>query len=51
LLATGVIYTCGKFAANIVDTGGKFSTGTTTLTKLAEKFAAGVVVTGCNFDS
>jgi hypothetical protein len=35
-----------KFAAGIVDTGGKFTTGINKLAKLVEKFAAGVVDTG-----
>jgi hypothetical protein len=43
LFAIGVVYTGGKFAVGFVDTDGNLST---TLAKLVEKFAAGVVDTG-----
>ncbi len=39
----------GKFAAGIVDTGGKLSLVSTTLGELVAKFAAGVVDTGGKF--
>jgi hypothetical protein len=53
---TGVVYTGGKFAASVVDTGGNLPLASltlvanlppvsTTLGKLVEKFAAGVVDT------
>jgi hypothetical protein len=42
LFATGVIYTSDKFAAIVIDTGGK-------LRKMVEKFATGVVDTGGKF--
>jgi hypothetical protein len=51
LFATIVIYTGGKFAADIVDTVANFPLVSTTIAKLAEKFAGGVVDTRCNFDS
>jgi hypothetical protein len=44
LFATG-----GKFAAGSVDTSGNLPTVSTTLAKLVEKFAAGVVDTGGKF--
>jgi hypothetical protein len=50
LFATGVVYTSGKFAAGIVDTGGKLPPASlkvsTTLAKLVENFATGGVDTG-----
>ncbi len=49
LFATGVIYTGGKFAASVVDTGGNLPPVSTTLAKLVEKFAVGVIDTGGNF--
>jgi hypothetical protein len=47
LFATGVFYTCGKFASAVIDTGGNLPPASltpvsTTLAKLVEKFAAGV---------
>jgi hypothetical protein len=50
LFATGVVYTGGKFAASVVDTGGNLPpvslTVSTTLAKMLEKFATGVIDTG-----
>jgi hypothetical protein len=46
LFATNVVYTGGKFAGCVVDTGGNLPPVSTTLDKLVEKFAAGVVDTG-----
>jgi hypothetical protein len=57
LFATGVVYSGGKFAACVVDTSGNSPPGSltpvanlppvsTTLAKLAEKFAASIVDTG-----
>ncbi len=43
LFATGVVYTGGKFAAVVVDTGGYLPPVSTTLAKLVEKFAPNVV--------
>ncbi len=45
LFATGVIYTSGKYIAGVVDTGDNLPPVSTTLAKLVEKFAAGVVDT------
>jgi hypothetical protein len=56
LFATGVVYIGGKFAAGVIDTGGKLLPESlmlppvsTTLAKMVEKFAAGVVDTGGKF--
>jgi hypothetical protein len=49
LFVTGVAGTGGKFAAGVVDTGGKLPPVSTTLLKLVAKFAAGVVDTGGKF--
>jgi hypothetical protein len=43
LFATGVFYTGGKLAAGVIDTGGNLPPVSTTLGKLVEVFAAGVV--------
>jgi hypothetical protein len=44
-----VVYTGGKFAAVVVDTGGKLPPVSTTLAKLVEKFAPDVVDSGGKF--
>ncbi len=49
LVATGVLYTGGKFAAGVVDTGGNLPPVSSTLAKMEEKFAVGVVDTGGKF--
>jgi hypothetical protein len=49
LFATGVVYTDGKFAAVVVDTGGNLPPVSTTLVKLVEKFALDVVDSGGKF--
>jgi hypothetical protein len=43
MLLTSVVNTGSKFAAGIVDTGGKYATVSTTQAKLVAKFAASVV--------
>ncbi len=52
LFATGAVYTGGELAAGVVDTGGNLPralltmvAASTTLAKLVEKFAAGVINT------
>ncbi len=53
LFATGDVYTSGKFAAGVDDTGGNMPPAllthlppvSTTLAKLVEKFASGIVDT------
>jgi hypothetical protein len=46
LLATGVVSTCGKFAAGVVDTAGNLSlTSLRPVAKMVEKLAASVVDT------
>ncbi len=54
LFATGVIdigvkFDAGIVDAGIVDTSGKFATGSTMLAKLVEKYDAGVIDTGGKF--
>jgi hypothetical protein len=49
LFATGVNDTSGKFAADVVDTGGNLPPVSTAQGKLVAKFAAGVVDTGGKF--
>jgi hypothetical protein len=46
MLLIGVVNTGSKFAADIIDTRGKFATVSTTQANLVAKFAAGVVDTG-----
>jgi hypothetical protein len=46
LFATGVIYTGGKFAAGVVETGDNLPPVSTTLAKMVEKFATVVADTG-----
>ncbi len=49
VIDTGVIDTGGKFAPDVVDTGGKLPSVSTTLAKLVAKFAAVIVDTGGKF--
>jgi hypothetical protein len=49
LFAIGVVYTDGKFAAGVIDTGGNLPLVSTTLAKMVEKFTAGVVDTSGKF--
>ncbi len=43
LFATGVVYIGGKFAAGVLDTSGNLPPVSTTLAKMVEKYAPGVV--------
>ncbi len=47
--AAGVVDTGGKFAAGVVDTRGNLPPVSTTQGDLMAKFAAGIVDTGCKF--
>ncbi len=48
-IATSVIYTGGKFAASVIDTGGNLLPVSTLLAKMVEKFATCVVDAGSKF--